>query len=138
MARSTYNLSIFSPVDTYSISLAGCWRDLARITFRPTRPANNAILAPHTKEGFIRHYFAICHRFDPDAEESNAWCFLENVRDPGDPRSGCFTDVKWSSKDGRFWSGLACKGLEPYDAGLGAEAANELPVRKVRLVNNWI
>jgi len=36
------------------------------------------------------------------------WCFLENIRDPLDPHSGCYSDTKWSERDGRFWSSLAC------------------------------
>lgn len=36
------------------------------------------------------------------------FCFLENIRDPLDPFSGCYSDTKWSSRDGRFWSSLAC------------------------------
>jgi len=36
------------------------------------------------------------------------WCFLENIRDPLDPYSGCYSDTKWSERDGRFWSSLAC------------------------------
>jgi len=36
------------------------------------------------------------------------WCFLENIRSPEEPRSGCYSDIQWSAKDGRFWSSLAC------------------------------
>jgi len=36
------------------------------------------------------------------------WCFLENIRDPLEPESGCYSDTKWSERDGRFWSSLAC------------------------------
>ena len=36
------------------------------------------------------------------------WCFLENVRDPRAPHSGCYSDVRWSERDARFWSSLAC------------------------------
>ena len=66
-------------------------------------------------------------RFDPKAKDkgrdnSKAWCFLENVRDPEEPRSGCFPDVKWSSRDGRFWSSDACSGLPaPEYAAEGAK-----------------
>ncbi len=43
------------------------------------------------------------------------WCFLENVRDPTDPKSGCYPDTKWSHRDGRFWSSAACDGLPPLE-----------------------
>jgi len=36
------------------------------------------------------------------------WCFLENIRDPQNPKSGCYSDTTWSAKDGRYWSALAC------------------------------
>ena len=52
------------------------------------------------------------------------WCFLENVRDHNNPRSGCFSDMTWSSRDGRFWSSVACKGLPP----ISTEGIDELPV----------
>ena len=66
------------------------------------------------------------HRFNPKAKDkkdnSKSWCFLENVRDPEEPRSGCFPDVKWSSRDGRFWSSEACYGLPPPEyAAEGAD-----------------
>jgi len=46
-----------------------------------------------------------------DNESDNldkVWCFLENIRDPEDPKSGCYSDTTWSAKDGRYWSSLAC------------------------------
>jgi len=43
------------------------------------------------------------------------WCFLENVRDPQDPKSGCYSDTTWSKLDGRFWSSQACDGLPPIE-----------------------
>ena len=42
---------------------------------------------------------------------TSVWCFLENVRDPIDPTSGCFPDATWSARDGRFWSAQACSGI---------------------------
>ena len=45
------------------------------------------------------------------------WCFLENVRDPSNYKSGCYSDTTWSAKDGRFWSARACDGLPPIDGG---------------------
>ena len=43
------------------------------------------------------------------------WCFLENVRDPSNPATGCYSDTTWSAKDGRFWSARACDGLPPIE-----------------------
>ena len=57
-------------------------------------------------------------------EINPVWCFLENVRDHSNPRSGCFSDTTWSSRDGRFWSSEACKGLPP----ISDEGIDELPV----------
>ena len=51
-----------------------------------------------------------CTGFEDDTSDNldKVWCFLENVRDPRDPQSGCYPDVKWSERDARFWSSLAC------------------------------
>ena len=51
-----------------------------------------------------------CTGLDEDTDDnlSKVWCFLENVRDPLNPQSGCYSDVTWSEKDGRFWSSIAC------------------------------
>ena len=57
------------------------------------------------------------------------WCFLENVRDPSDSQSGCYSDTRWSSRDGRFWSSEACKGLPP----LSFEGIDELQVSQYYL-----
>ena len=71
-------------------------------------------------------HFVNLYRVDPNLRDSinPVWCFLENVRDHNNPKSGCFSDTTWSAKDGRFWSSLACKGLPPI-ADFGIE---ELPV----------
>jgi len=45
---------------------------------------------------------------DHDDNLEKVWCFLENIRDPLNPKSGCYSDTKWSERDGRFWSSLAC------------------------------
>ena len=37
------------------------------------------------------------------------------MRDPTDPKSGCYPDTKWSHRDGRFWSSAACDGLPPLE-----------------------
>ena len=53
--------------------------------------------------------FAIAgHEDDTSDNLDKVWCFLENVRDPRAPHSGCYSDVKWSERDARFWSSLAC------------------------------
>jgi len=51
-----------------------------------------------------------CTGLDDDKNDGldKVWCFLENIRDPENPMSGCYSDTKWSAKDGRYWSGLAC------------------------------
>ena len=51
-----------------------------------------------------------CSGLDEDIGDNldKVWCFLENVRDPRNPGSGCYTDIRWSEKDGRFWSSKAC------------------------------
>ena len=56
-------------------------------------------------------------RVDNDDGDSvnPVWCFLENIRDPSNPSSGCSADTTWSPKDGRFWSAEACNGLPPLD-----------------------
>merc|ERR1719260_338836 len=43
-----------------------------------------------------------------ERERANGWCFLENIRNPGNGTENCFEDTKWSSVDGRFWSNMAC------------------------------
>jgi len=46
---------------------------------------------------------------DDDTDNlDKVWCFLENIRDPLNPSSGCYSDTKWSERDARFWSSLAC------------------------------
>ena len=71
-------------------------------------------------------FLSIFIRVDPNLQDNinPVWCFLENVRDHNHPGSGCYSDTTWSSKDGRFWSSMACKGLPPI-ADFGIE---ELPV----------
>jgi len=46
-----------------------------------------------------------------------AFCFLENVRDPLNPKSGCYSDTQWSEKDARFWSFLACTDSPDIESG---------------------
>jgi hypothetical protein len=50
------------------------------------------------------------------------WCFLENIRDPQDARSGCYSDTTWSSRDGRYWSALAC--TQAPDIGYGPDLSS--------------
>ena len=33
---------------------------------------------------------------DDDDSVNPVWCFLENVRDPSNPASGCYVDTTWS------------------------------------------
>jgi len=51
-----------------------------------------------------------CTGLEDDASDNldKVWCFLENIRDPLEPKSGCYSDTRWSERDGRFWSSLAC------------------------------
>jgi len=42
----------------------------------------------------------------PDAD--HGYCFLENILDPAEPTSSCFSDTEWSASDARFYSFLAC------------------------------
>merc|ERR1719431_1285832 len=35
-------------------------------------------------------------------ERAHGWCFLENIRNPGNGTENCFEDAKWSVFDGRF------------------------------------
>ena len=42
-------------------------------------------------------------RLEDDSTDNldKVWCFLENIRDPGQPRQGCYSDTQWSERDGR-------------------------------------
>jgi len=40
--------------------------------------------------------------------EESGYCFLENIVDPANPSSSCFSDVEWSAADGQFYSFQAC------------------------------
>ena len=62
------------------------------------------------------------------------WCFLENVRDPVNPESGCYPDVKWSERDGRYWSSLAC--FESPDIEGGVKRRVEDKISDVEIVLN--
>lgn len=52
-----------------------------------------------------------CSGFDKNSDDNidEIWCFLENIRDPKDPVSGCYEDTTWSPRDARFWSSRACQ-----------------------------
>jgi len=41
-------------------------------------------------------------------ERAHGWCFLDNIRNPGNGTENCFEDTRWSVVDGRFWSNMAC------------------------------
>ena len=47
--------------------------------------------------GKLRHWYLMDGN---DFEQ--AFCFLENVRDPLNPKSGCYSDTQWSEKDARW------------------------------------
>jgi hypothetical protein len=51
-----------------------------------------------------------CTGYDKNTDDNinQIWCFLENIRDPREPVSGCYQDTTWSAKDARFWSSEAC------------------------------
>lgn len=51
-----------------------------------------------------------CTGLEDDASDNldKVWCFLENIRDPGQPQAGCYSDTQWSERDARYWSSLAC------------------------------
>jgi len=60
-----------------------------------------------------------CTGLEDDASDNldKVWCFLENIRDPGLPQSGCYSDVQWSERDGRYWSSLACTQSPNVESG---------------------
>ena len=62
---------------------------------------------------------------DKDDNLDKVWCFLENIRDPSTPQSGCYDDVTWSERDGRYWSSLAC--FESPDIEGGVKTSPGLP-----------
>merc|ERR1719153_380534 len=43
-----------------------------------------------------------------ERERAHGWCFLENIKNPGNGTENCFADTRWSVVDGRFWSNMAC------------------------------
>jgi hypothetical protein len=56
------------------------------------------------------HDLAPCFRLEDDSTDNldKVWCFLENIRDPLESKSGCYSDTIWSEREGRFWYSLAC------------------------------
>ena len=50
---------------------------------------------------------------------------MENIRDPRQPESGCYRDVKWSERDGRFWSSLACFESPDIEGGVKRKINDE-------------
>jgi len=56
---------------------------------------------------------------------NKVWCFLENIRDPRTPKSGCYSDVTWSERDGRYWSSQAC--FDSPDIEGGVKTSSGLP-----------
>ena len=61
-----------------------------------------------------------CTGLEDDTTDNleRVWCFLENIRDPSQPETGCYRDVKWSERDGRFWSSLACFESPDIEGGI--------------------
>ena len=61
-----------------------------------------------------------CTGLEDDTTDNleKVWCFLDNIRDPANPQSGCYKDVKWSHRDGRFWSSLACFESPDIEGGI--------------------
>jgi len=68
----------------------------------------------------------------PNQEEErvHGWCFLENIRNPGNGTEYCFEDAKWSVVDGRFWSNMAC--IDEYkkkeEEKIKSEELNNIPI----------
>jgi len=56
------------------------------------------------------------------------WCFLENIRNPAEPKSGCYSDVIWSERDGRYWSSLACFHSPDIERGVKKQSGLPRPV----------
>jgi len=52
-----------------------------------------------------------------DGEDDKGWCFLDNVQDPKEPSSDCYSDVEWDVSRGKFWSREACKAREELGEG---------------------
>ena len=80
--------------------------------------------------------YLFCSLEDDDTDNlDKVWCFLENIRDPLNPSSGCYSDTKWSERDGRFWSSLACfqapdiEGGEKATIGRGISNRVDKPYR---------
>ncbi|CAB4054633.1 unnamed protein product [Lepeophtheirus salmonis] len=83
-------------------------------------PPNNESIG---NNGLVR---GNCTGFDVKKDNiDTVWCFLENIRDPNDPTSGCYEDTTWSPSDGRFWSAKACGGIP--------EIGNDLSTDKSKL-----
>ena len=70
-----------------------------------------------------------CTGLEDDATDNldKVWCFLENVRDPSDSKSGCYPDVTWSERDGRFWSSLACFQSPDIEGGIKRKVNEKIP-----------
>lgn len=70
-----------------------------------------------------------CTGLEDDKSDNleKVWCFLENVRDPTNPESGCYPDVKWSERDGRYWSSLACFESPDIEGGVKRQENDHVP-----------
>ncbi len=76
------------------------------ITYLTKFLSNNIILIPRSIDG-------------PPPGDSRSFCFLHNIKDPSNPSSACFSDVRWSASRGQFHSFLACSppGEREMDGG---------------------
>ena len=82
-------------------------RDAVRLYDNTCRCAQGPTAKDTDLEGNTR---GNCTGEDEDTADNldKVWCFLENIRDPLEPQSSCYSDVTWSERDGRFWSSKAC------------------------------
>ena len=91
-------------------------REAVRLYDNTCRCARGPSAIDTDLEGKVR---GNCTGQDEDTGDNlnKVWCFLENIRDPLEPQSGCYSDVTWSERDGRFWSAKAC--FEVFNANKG-------------------
>ena len=93
--------------DLFSAPICKHSKETIRLYDNTCRCARGPTAVDTSTRGLVR---GNCTGLDEDTRDNlnKVWCFLENVRDPLNPQSGCYSDVTWSEKDGRFWSSIAC------------------------------
>ena len=93
--------------DLFSAPICKHSKETIRLYDNTCRCARGPTAVDTSTRGLVR---GNCTGLDEDTDDnlSKVWCFLENVRDPLNPQSGCYSDITWSEKDGRFWSSIAC------------------------------